>query len=106
MKFKKGDKVKIFKGKNAGKTGKIIQVFPEINKVVVEGQNIYIKNVRPKKQGEKGQKIEFPAPVQAANVRLVCPKCNKPARIGYKLLTAESKKKKVRQCRKCQEVIE
>jgi large subunit ribosomal protein L24 len=106
MKFKKGDKVKIIKGKDAGKTGKIIQVFPERNKVVVEGQNIYIKNVRPKKQGEKGQKIEFPAAMQSANVRLVCPKCNKPVRIGYKILTGESKKKKVRQCRKCQEVIE
>jgi large subunit ribosomal protein L24 len=106
MKIKKGDKVKIVKGKDAGKTGKVIQVFPEKNKVVVEGLNIYIKNVRPRRQNEKGQKIEYPAPISAANVRLICPKCNQPTRIGYKMLSGESKKKKVRRCAKCQEVME
>jgi len=106
MKFIKGDKVKIVKGKDAGKTGKVIQIFPKERKVVVEGLNIYIKNVRPRKQGEKGQKVEFPAPMAGANVRLICPKCSKPTRVGYKALTGTSKKKKVRQCKKCNEVIE
>lgn len=106
MKLKKGDKVKIAKGKDAGKTGKVIQVFPKDEKIVIEGLNIYIKNVRPRRQGEKGQKVEFPAPVSAANVRLICPKCNKPTRVGYKKLTGESKNKKARLCKKCQEVIE
>jgi len=106
MKIRKGDKVKIAKGKDAGKTGKVIQVFPKDNKVVVEGLNIFIKNVRPRRQGEKGQKIEFPAPINTANVRLICPKCNQVTRVGYKTLTGETKKKKVRRCTKCNEVME
>lgn len=106
MNIKKGDKVKILSGKDSGKTGKIIQVFPERNRVVVEGRNILIKHVRPRRQNEKGQKIEFPAAISDSNVQLVCPKCNKPARIGYKVLTAEKRKRKVRMCRKCKELIE
>lgn len=106
MKIKKGDKVKIVKGKDAGKTGKVIQVFSEDEKVVVEGANIYIKNVRPRRQNEKGQKIEFPAPMKAANVRIVCPKCGQPTRVGYKMLTGDVKNKKLRRCNKCKEVIE
>lgn len=106
MKIKKGDKVKILAGKDKGKTGKVIQVFPEKNRVVVEGRNILIKNVRPRRQGEKGQKVEFPAAVSASNVELICPKCNKPSRVGYKILGGEQKRRKVRMCRKCKELIE
>ena len=106
MKIKKGDKVKMMKGKDAGKTGKVIQIFPKEGKIVVDGCNVFIKNVRPRRQNEKGQKIEFPAPVNQGNVMLVCPKCGQPARIGYKILGGDSKQKKARVCRKCKEVIE
>jgi len=106
MKIKKGDKVKISVGKDKGKTGKVIQVFPERGRLVVEDRNIMIKNVRPKRQGEKGQKVEFPAAVSVSNVELMCPKCNRQTRIGYKVLAVEKKKKKVRMCRKCKELIE
>ncbi len=102
MKIKSGDKIKIIAGKDRGKTGKVLQVFPSRNLVSVEGRNLLIKHLRPRKQGEKGQKIEFPAPFNLSNVMLVCPKCGKAARAGYKKL---ENKKKVRLCRKCKQVI-
>ena len=52
------------------------------------------------------KKIEFPAPMRAANVRIICPKCGKPTRVGYKMLTGDVKNKKLRRCNKCKEVIE
>lgn len=108
MKIKTGDKVKILAGKDQGKTGKVLQVLPTLDKVSVEGVNILFKHMRPRKQGEKGQKIQFPSPVDISNVKLVCPKCSKDTRVGYTYLKASDskmKKKKVRICKKCKEVI-
>lgn len=102
MKIKKGDKVKILSGKDKGKTGKVLQIFSKRNKISVEGANLLFKNMRPKKQGEKGQRIQFPAPLAVNNVALVCPRCNKITRVSYKILES---KKKVRACRKCKEII-
>lgn len=102
MKIKKGDNVKIISSKDAGKKGKIIRVLAGENKVVVEGLNLRIKQMRPKKEGEKGQRIQFPAPLNISNVMFVCPKCGKTSKIGYKFL---DNKKKVRICKKCKEVI-
>jgi len=117
MKIKKGDKVKILIGKDKGKTGKVLQVFTSRNKASVEGLNLLIKHMRPRKQGEKGQRIEFPAPLALSNLILICPKCNKPIRIGYKYIEVikgtavnpeqvKKKKKKVRICKKCKAVID
>lgn len=102
MNIKKGDKIKILSGKDKGKTGKVIQIFNKKNKVSVEGLNLLFKNMRPKKQGEKGQRIQFPAPINVSNVILVCPKCGKAVRISYKIL---ENRKKARVCRKCKEII-
>jgi len=108
MKLKSGDKVRILAGKDKGKKGKILQVLADKKRVSIEGINLSIKNMRPKKQGEKGQKIEFPAPMNISNLMLICPKCNKAIRIKYKLLAkADGKKaKKVRTCGKCKELID
>jgi large subunit ribosomal protein L24 len=119
IKIKKGDKVQIFSGKDrlkktkegqkTGKAnqGKVLQVLPSLKKVVVEGLNIRYKHVRPRRQGESGQRIEYPAPIDISNVRLVCPKCNKPTRVGYKLLETDQKgRKKIRLCKKCKEAME
>jgi len=102
MKIKKGDKVKILAGKDKGKTGKVLQVFSGRNKISIEGVNLLFKNMRPKKQGEKGQRIQFPAPMAVSNIVLLCPKCGQAARIGHKILES---KKKVRICKKCKEII-
>lgn len=102
MKLKKNDIVKVLSGKDKGKSGKITQVFPEENKVVVEGINIHYKNLRPKKQGEKGQRIEYSAPFSAAKLIFSCPKCGRISRLGIKVL---DNKERVRCCKKCQEVV-
>ena len=102
MKIKQGDMVKVMKGKDAGKSGKVVQILPEERKVVVEGLGILKKHMKPTKRGEKGQIIEFSAPMAIANVRMVCSKCNKVTRIGFQVLT-DGKKQRI--CRKCQQAI-
>ncbi len=108
MKIKKGDKVKILAGKDSGKTGKVLQIFPKEGRVSVEGLNILIKHLRPQKRGEKGQRIEFPGLINISNVILVCPKCGKTTRVSYKVgeKTEESVAKKFRMCKKCGETID
>ncbi|MEA2088802.1 MAG: 50S ribosomal protein L24 [Patescibacteria group bacterium] len=102
MKIKKGDKVKVIAGKDRGKSGKVLKVAEKLKKVSVEGLNLRIKHMRPKKQGEKGQRIQFPAPMDISNIMLICPKCSKLTRTKYKKLEDKSK---VRICKKCKEII-
>lgn len=107
MFIKKNDKVKILSGKDKGKSGKVLQVMPKEGKISIEGLNLLIKHLRPQQQGEKGQRIEFPAFIQVSNVALLCPKCGKSTRSAYKIIKVEGKKdKKYRVCKKCQEIIE
>jgi large subunit ribosomal protein L24 len=108
MNIKKGDKVKILAGKDKGKIGKVLQVFSDRKKASVEGLNLLIKHMRPRKQGEKGQRIEFPAPMSISNLILVCPKCNKPSRTGVKEIKSDrtGKSKKYRVCKKCNKTVE
>ncbi len=102
MKIKKGDTVLIIIGKDRGKTGKVLRVFPKEGKFLVEGVNLMKKHQRPKKAGSKGQIVQLPKPINSSNVKLICPKCEKPARVGYKL-TEKGKKYKI--CKKCNEEI-
>jgi len=71
MQVKKGDKVKIIAGKDKGKTGNISRSLPAINKVVVEGINIFKKHLKARKQGEKGSIIEVSMPIDASNVKKI-----------------------------------
>lgn len=102
MKIKANDKVKILSGKDKGKEGKVIQVFPKHEKVVVEGLNIMKKHMRPRRAGDKGQTIELAAPMRLSKVELICPKCARAVRVGYK--TEAGAKKRV--CRRCHEFID
>lgn len=102
MKIKKGDMVKIITGKDKGKTGKITQVFPALAKVVVEGLNIHQRHLRPRKQGEKGQRIEYSAPITISNVMLIDPRSGLSTRVGYKTLESGEK---VRIAKKSGEVV-
>lgn len=101
MKIKKNDNVMITTGKDRGKTGKVLQVLPKEDKVVVQSLNMRKVHARPKKQGEKGQIISKETPVNISNVMIVCPKCAKPARIGFLL----EKGSKSRVCKKCKGTI-
>lgn len=110
MKIKTGDQVKIMAGKDKGKTGKVLQVFPTEQRVSVEGLNLLVKHLRPQRRGEPGQRVEFPAPLNISNLMLVCPKCGKPTRVSYQLSEATGEegkiKRKVRLCKKCQKIID
>lgn len=106
MKIKKGDKVQLIAGKDTGKTGKVLQVFPTRNRISVEGLNLLVKHLRPQREGEAGQRVEFPGLIDASNAKIVCPKCSKPSRVGYKIEKGDKGPKKYRVCKTCHEVID
>jgi large subunit ribosomal protein L24 len=104
MRIRTGDTVLIIAGKDKNKRGKVIEVYPKDNRLVVEGINIVKKHVRPKRSGEKGQRVEVPRPLDVSNVKLICPKCKKATRIGYGLVQ-KGREKKIRICKKCKQEI-
>lgn len=101
MKIKKGDQVEIIAGKDSGKRGEVLHVFPITEKVAVKGANIMKRHIRSSRDGEKGQRIEKEAPIHISNVMLVCPHTGKPTRIGYKMEGGE----KVRMSKQSGKVI-
>lgn len=101
MKITKGDSVIIISGKDKLKKGKVLKVFPKENKVLVEGLNIRKKHIKPKKSGEKGETIQVSVPINVPNVKLICPRCSQPARVGCKVVG----KDKFRICKKCHQEI-
>ena len=104
-KIKTNDKVTVIVGKDKGKSGKVIQTFPEDELLVVEGVNTRTKHIRKQKgQTQGGQKIEFFAPMNISNVKLNCPKCSKLARVKFVVNPDTNKKNRV--CKKCNEVID
>lgn len=100
MNIKKNDIVKIITGKDRGKKGKVLQVLPQDGRVIVEGINMMAKNVRPKRQGEKGQVVRYNSPINASNVSIFCSRCDKGVRVGF---TISKDGKKIRICRKCKQ---
>jgi len=97
MKLKKGDSVSIVRGKDSGKKGTVQQVFTKEAKVLVEGINQYKRHLKSRVPGQKSEIITLTKPLSLANVQLICPKCKKLTRVGYKML----KEEKVRVCKKC-----
>lgn len=95
MKIKTGDKVRILSGKDKGKEGKVLQVFPKQQRLVVEGINMLTKHLR--RAGDRpGQKIQFSAPLHISNVQLISSKSGASGRVGYKFVEKEGKKTKIR----------
>ena len=97
MKIKKGDNVLVVSGKDRGKKGKVLRAFPRDAKIVVEGINVRKKHVRAKRAGQKGQIVEMPSLFSVSNVKILCTKCGKTTRVGYKMEGT----KKSRICKKC-----
>lgn len=101
MKIKIGDHVRVTTGKNKGKDGKVQQVFPLSQRLIVEGVNKTVKHLRKQRGGQTGQKIEYFAPIHLSNVRLISPKSGSEGRVGFKKIHVEGSTKKVRQiCKK------
>src|SRR4051794_24385249 len=99
--IRKGDMVQIIAGREKGKTGKIVRVMPDANRVVVEKLNMIKRNTKPTQKSPQGGIIEKEAPLNYSNVLLLCPKCNCGVRTGRKL----EGDKKLRICKKCGEKI-
>lgn len=101
MKFKKGDQIIVTAGKDKGRKGKIEKIFPKQGKVLIPGINIFKKHLRPRGEGQPGGIIDVVKPLSVSNVALLCPKCGKQTKIGWRL----DKTGKVRICRQCQATI-
>ncbi len=101
MKIKKGDQVAIVAGKENGKKGTVEKVLTKEAKVLVEGMNQYKRHLKARMANQKSEIVTITKPLPIANVQLICPKCKKITRVGYKMLKDE----KVRICRKCKAEI-
>ena len=97
MNIRKDDKVVVISGKDKGKEGKVLVANPKAGKLVVEGVNVASKHQKPRKQGEEGGIIKVETPIYVSKVQLVCPKCGKATRVGFKVENG----KKTRVCKKC-----
>jgi len=95
---KTGDTVKILVGRDRDKTGKVLEVDPGEGKIIIEGRNMVSKHVKPRRQGQQGGVVPAEAPLYASKVALVCPKCDKPTRVGH---AVGEDGRKVRVCKKC-----
>ena len=101
LNIKNGDTVMIMTGDkdtNRGKTGKVIGVSPKEGKVIVEGRNMVSKYVKPRKAGDPSGIVKAESAIYACKVQIVCPKCNKPTRVGKKINEDGTKD---RICKKC-----
>ena len=100
---KRGDTVAVIAGKERGKRGKVLHVLPERQRVLVEKVNMIKKHQRPTQKLRQGGIIEREGSLDLSNVMVVCPKCDRPARTGMRLL-AEGKKARV--CKRCGEMVD
>jgi len=103
---KKGDTVQVLAGKDVRKKGKVIQADPDTNRVLVEGVNRITKHTKVTQSvrgSQQGGIVHQEAPVDASNVQVICPSCDKPTRIGYRRSepSADGKSRSVRICKRC-----
>lgn len=96
LKFKVGDNIKVIQGKDKGREGKIEYIDLKGQRVLIPGINVYKKHVKGG-SGRKGGIYDLPRPLSFSKVALVCPRCKKLTRVGFRVLSKE----KVRICRKC-----
>ena len=103
LRIKKNDTVLITTGKEKGKRGRVLSFSQSKNRVLIERINIVKKHMKPTRKYTQGGIIEKEASIHASNLMLLCPKCDKPTRIRDTFLQDD---KKVRVCKKCNEVID
>jgi len=100
--IKKNDTVKMLAGKDKGKAGKVLKVFPDRGRAIVQGANFVKKHAKRARQDEQAGIIQRESSVDISNLAVVCKGCNRSARIGVDVLKDGSK---VRYCKKCKEVL-
>ncbi|MCD8190231.1 MAG: 50S ribosomal protein L24 [Clostridiales bacterium] len=101
MNIKQGDKVVVLSGKDKGKVGEVLVAMPKSGKVVVKEVNVCSCHTKPRRQGDEGGIIQKECPIYVSKVMLVCPKCDKPTRVGHTVKEIGGKNKSVRVCKKC-----
>ncbi len=99
---KKGDTVVVLSGKDKGKQGKIISALPKKSQVIVEDVNKVKRHTKPSLKAPQGGILQKEMPLDVCKVQLICPACNKPTRIGHKIVDG----KNYRSCKKCGEVVD
>ena len=104
--IKKDDRVRVITGKDRGKEGRVVKVYPEVERVLVEGINMVIKH-EPLRAGgaarpQEGGIIQTEARVHLSNVQPICPQCEEPVRVGFRLLEEGDRRTKVRVCKRCE----
>lgn len=102
MKIRKDDNVLITAGKDRGRTGKVHRVMPETSQVIVSGVNMIKRHQKARGVARQAGIIEREAPLDISNIALVCGKCNRPTRVGYRSLPDGAKE---RFCKACGEII-
>jgi large subunit ribosomal protein L24 len=102
MKVKKNDTVLVLTGKDAGKTAKVLVAFPKENRIVVDGINVQKKHKKARSAQEVSEITNQSGPIDASNVLVVCPACEKATRVAYKV----EGDKKVRVCKKCGAILD
>ena len=102
VKIKKNDMVMVIKGRDRGKTGKVMRVMPEAGRLVVERLNMVKRHSKPRGATSPGGIIEKEAPLRIENVMIFCDRCNAPVRAGWK---ENADKTKSRICRRCNEAL-
>jgi len=103
MKIRKNDNVLVVTGKDRGKKGKVRKAIPDKEAVIVEGLNMIKRHSKTKGKTRQAGIIELEREIPVANVMIICNKCNKPARVGIRILEDG---KKARYCRNCSEIID
>jgi len=101
MKLKKGDLIKVTRGKDLGKTGKIDKVFSKVNKILVAGINQYKRHLKARSQRQPSEIVTIAKPIPVSNAVLICPKCQLATRVGF----SYEDDKKIRICKKCKQKI-
>ena len=103
MNIRKNDTVLVIAGKDKGKKGKVRFAYPKTETLIVDGVNFIKRHARATGQARQAGIIEREAPIHISNVRLLCSRCNRPSRVGFRFLEDG---RKVRICRSCREVID
>ncbi len=104
--LKKNDRVKVISGNHKGKEGKILKIFRDKHRIIVEGVNIIKRHTRPTQKNPQGGISQKEAAIHISNVMLIDPKSNEPSRIGMQIITDDSgKKKRMRYGKKSGEII-
>ena len=102
MKLRKNDTVIVLRGKDKGKEGVVEKVYIAAQKVLVKDINKFKKHVKKSEAFPQGGIVEVNRPMDVSKVKLVCPQCKKPARVGYEI---GKDGKKRRMCKQCKKVI-